>query len=73
MDPDSGVGAVRTHTAGSGTADFNGHLGVCYLPGIDPDILQSEELFDILLHRGGGDLMFSRLNPTTSLVIHHTV
>jgi len=26
-----------------------------------------------LFHRGGGGLMFKHLNPTTSLVIHHTI
>jgi len=70
--PFDGICAMRTHATCPRTSDFDDDLLVLDLPGIDPDILQSEQFFDILFHRSGGDLMFSRLNPTTSLVIHHT-
>jgi hypothetical protein len=55
----SGIGAVRTHAICPRTPDFDDNLFVPDIPGIDPDILQSEQLFDILVHRGGGKLRFS--------------
>jgi len=72
MYPPNAIGAMRARTICPRTPDFYDNFSVSNLPGIDPDTLQSQEFFDILSHRGGGKLRFTRLNPTTSLVIHHT-
>ena len=72
VDSFSDIRTSRTYAICSRTSDFYVDFFLSDLPGIYPDILQSDQLFDILFHRSGGDLMFSRLNPTTSLVIHHT-
>ena len=73
MSAGRGVRAMRTQAIGPRTSDVNDHFLVPDFPGINPYILQSQELFDILFHRGGGDLVNKPLNPTTSLVFHHTV
>src|SRR4030042_2222068 len=65
------VCTMRAHTICPRAPDFYNNFSIPDLPGIDPDMLPSQEFFDILSHRGGGKLRFTRLNPTTSLVIHH--
>ena len=52
------VGTVETQAACPWAPYVNDYFCLPNLPGIDPDVLQSKELFDILLHRSGGDLWF---------------